>query len=125
MPKDVLRERVPFWTEHSYNDDSLEEGKRSLLDYLQRRGFYDAKITWTKDTSGENILVRFVVEPGTKYEISEIVINGNQHLTDREILAGIETKKSGVFYSSRLVTKIFEDDLKNVLNAYRQIGFLF
>jgi outer membrane protein insertion porin family len=125
FPEDVLRERVPIWLEHSYNDDTLEEGKRNLLDYLQQRGYYDAKITWSKDTSGEKILIRLLVEPGTKYEISEILVKGNKHLTNHEILNSMQTKISGIFYSSRLVTKVFEADLNNVLNAYRQIGFLF
>jgi outer membrane protein insertion porin family len=123
--EDVLRERVPIWIEHSYNDDTLDEGKRNLIDYLQRRGYYDAKITWDKDLSGEKIIVRYSVDPGTKYEISEIEITGNQHLSDDEIRLVMQTRTAGLFGASRLVTKTFESDQNSILAAYRQKGFLF
>jgi|GEM_PF-3422508 len=123
--KDVLRERVPIWADHSYNDDTLEEAKRNLVDYLQHRGYYDAKITWVKDTSGEKIVIHYTVEPGTRYEISKIEFEGNQHLPDSNIRDAMQSKESGIFTPSRLVTKVFEADQENILSAYRQIGFLF
>jgi outer membrane protein insertion porin family len=125
FPEDVLRDRVPIWVERSYNDDTLEEGKRNLIDYLQTKGYYDAKISWNKDTSGQKIQVHYAVDPGTKYSISEIVLEGNQHLPTHEIRNAMATKESGLFTPARLVTKTFESDQENILNAYRQIGFLF
>lgn len=123
--EDVLRERVPIWVEHSYNDDTLEEGERALLDYLQQKGYFDAKITWTKDTSGQDILIRYVVEPGTKYNVSEIEISGNQQISDGDLRDIMQTDTKGLFGGSPLVTKVFQADQNSILTAYKLKGFLF
>jgi outer membrane protein insertion porin family len=123
--EDVLRERVPIWVEHSYNDDTLEEGERGLLDYLQQKGYYDAKIRWTKDIPGENIRIRYIAEPGNKWEVSEIEIIGNDHISDDAIRSVMTTKTDGLFGGAPLITKVFESDQAAILSAYRLQGFLF
>ena len=123
--EDVLRERVPIWAEHSYNDDTLEEGERSLLDYLQQKGYLDAKVSWTKDTSGEKILIRYNIQPGTKYEVSEIEITGNEHISDDDLKDLMQTKPPGLFGGAPLVARVFETDQNSILSAYRLKGFLF
>ncbi len=123
--QDLLRERVPIWVEHSYNDDTLDEGKRSLLDYLQQKGYYEAKITWKKDTSGEKILIRYVVEPGIKYDVSEIEISGNQNIPDEDLREVMQTRTKGFIGGAPMVTKVFETDQNSILSAYKLKGFLF
>ena len=123
--EDVLRERVPIWIEHSYNDDTLEEGERSLLDYLQQKGYYDAKITWTKDTSGQNILIRYNVETGVKYTVDKVEIIGNDHLSEDELKSVMETQPPGLFGSEPLVARVLEADQNSILSAYKLNGFLF
>ena len=123
--EDVLRERVPIWVEHSYNDDTLDEGKRSLIDYLEQKGYYDAKVSWTKDTSGDKILIRYVVEKGTKYQVSEIEITGNEHIPDEDLRDSMQTSTKGLFGNAPLITKVFAEDQNNILSAYKLKGFLF
>ncbi|MCI0605651.1 outer membrane protein assembly factor BamA [bacterium] len=123
--QNLLREKVPIWVEHSYNDDTLDEGKRSLIDYLQQKGYYEAAITWTKDTSGEKILIRYVVEPGIKYAVSEIDIAGNQNIPDEDLREVMQTKTKGLFGGAPLVSKVFEADQNTILSAYKLKGFLF
>jgi outer membrane protein insertion porin family len=121
----VLRENIPVWVEHSYNDDTLEEGKRNLIQYLQTKGYYDAKITWSKDVSTKDIRIRYVTDPGPKYGVESIQITGNEHLPRNEILNIMTTKQNGLFGKKPLVTKVFESDIKHILSAYRLRGFLF
>lgn len=121
----VVRQNVPIWTDHSYNDDTLEEGKRSLTHYLQTKGYYDAQVSWEKDVSAEKILITYRIEPGTKYEVREISITGNKHLPEQDIKEVMQTKESGFLGAQRLVTRTFEADMGKILAAYREHGFLF
>lgn len=125
LSKDTIRDQLPIWADHSYNDDTLEEGKRNLFLYMQTRGYYDATVEWEKLFEKDNILIKFKVKPGTMYELSEIRIHGNDHFPKDEILELMKTKESGVFSTGRLVTRTFESDIDNILSAYREKGFLF
>lgn len=125
LSEDVLHDQVPIWIDRSYNDDTLEEGKRNLFVYLQTRGYYDASVEWEKKIEKEKILIRYVIKPGTQYEISEIKLTGNEHFPTNEIRELMKTTESGLITKGRLVTRIFEADIAHVLSAYRERGFLF
>ncbi len=121
----TIQKILPIWIEHSYNDDTLEEGKRSLVEYLQSKGYYDANVTWEKDLTGPEIRITYKIEAGQAYKVSQISIEGNDHVTDGEILEIMTTDKSGSFGAQRLVSRIFESDLERVISFYRERGFLF
>ncbi|HSE40525.1 MAG TPA: outer membrane protein assembly factor BamA [Acidobacteriota bacterium] len=119
-----IDENIPVRIEHSYNDDTLEEGKRNLTQFLQKRGYYDAEVDYRKVLSNEYILIRYEVTPGPKYKVEDISIAGNQHLSEEKLLDMITTKESGLF-SKHLVQRDFEADQGKILGAYREEGFLF
>ena len=120
-----IRETLPLWVEHSYNDDTLEEGKRSLTGTMQSKGYYDASVTWKKDLTAPEIQITYNIEPGPIYKVNQISIQGNGHLTDREIADIMVTDESGSFGAQRLVSRVFESDLNHVISVYRERGFLF
>ena len=124
LSENEIDENIPIRVEHSYNDDTLEEGKRNLTQLLQRKGYYDAEIEYKKILTNESILIRYEIEPGPKYEVADISITGNQNLSEEEILDLISTKESGL-RSKHLVQRDFEADQSKILAAYRERGFLF
>ncbi|HSP07608.1 MAG TPA: POTRA domain-containing protein, partial [Acidobacteriota bacterium] len=125
LPADALRDQLPIWADHSYNDDTLEEGKRNLIVYLQGKGYYDATVEWEKLFEKEKILITYKVHTGILYELTEIRIHGNDHFPEKEILQLMKTKKSDIFTSGHLVKNTFESDCSTILDAYRNRGFLF
>src|SRR6185295_20167910 len=48
---------LPFYTQGGIDDVTLEEGRRSLLDYAQRHGYFFAEVTRPSapDLSGPNV----------------------------------------------------------------------
>jgi outer membrane protein insertion porin family len=120
-----LRDTVPIWADHSYNDDTLEEGKRNLIHYLQTQGYFDAQVNWEKNISAEKILIKYTFEPGTRYEVRDISIQGNTHLSASQIKTVMLTRETGFLGAQRLVTRTFEADIGRILGAYREHGFLF
>ncbi len=119
-----IDENIPVRTEHSYNDDTLEEGKRNLTQFLQRKGYFDAEVDYRKILTNENVLIRFEIEPGPKLEVGDITIAGNSHLPQEEILDLMTTKESGL-RSKHLVQREFEADQSKIISAYKEKGFLF
>lgn len=125
LSSDEIHQNLPIWSEHSYNDDTLEEGKRALIQYLQTKGYYDAAVTWEKNLSAENILITYKIDAGKQYTIGDVKISGNQHLTTSDIQLIMAGEKSGIISKGHLVTTTFESDLNKVIGEYRQRGYLF
>jgi outer membrane protein insertion porin family len=44
ISKGTLKREIPVYEENAVDDDLLSEGRRNLLDYLQTRGRFDAKV---------------------------------------------------------------------------------
>lgn len=124
VSQDKLSETIPIKEEESYAEDTLEEGRRNLVRFMQKEGYYDAQVTFTKQDSEERIAVTYAIVPGTRYEVNKILITGNTHIPAEEIRKGMQTKQSGLT-KKRLVADTFENDQKNIIAFYHQLGFLF
>lgn len=120
----LLEQNVPIKEEQSYADDTLEEGRRNLITFMQAEGYFDAQVSWKKTSEKQRLLITYEINPGVRYEIQEILISGNDHFPSSEIRKLMQTKESG-FRKQRLITEVFQNDQKNVISAYQQKGFLF
>lgn len=125
VSEENLRSVLPIWTEHSYNDDTLEDGKRNLITYLQKKGYYDATVQWERTQSMVSILIEYTIEPGTRYGLDHILITGNKNFPSSEIKEVMRTRESGTIKTERLVTEVFDKDRDRVIRAYHERGFLF
>ena len=45
---EILKQNVPVFEENAVNKDLLNEGRRNLLNYLQSRGYFEAKVICKK-----------------------------------------------------------------------------
>lgn len=125
LPTNALRQNLPLWSENNFNDDTLEDGKRNLIVYLQKQGYYEARVEWQKDLSGEQNVIVYTIDPGPRYEVVRILISGNQHLPTNDLKEVMQTRESGMVKSQRLVTTAFEGDKDRILSAYHERGYLF
>ncbi len=54
ISRGTLKREIPVYEENAVDDDLLNEGKRNLLDYLQTRGHFDAKVEIRKRDRSED-----------------------------------------------------------------------
>ncbi len=64
ISRGVLRREIPVYEENAVDDDLLNEGKRNLIDYLQTRGHFDAKVDILKETDAKTLQVIYQIAPG-------------------------------------------------------------
>ncbi len=55
ISRGVLKKQIPVYEENAVDDDLLNEGKRNLLDYLQTRGHFDAKVEIKKESDPKTL----------------------------------------------------------------------
>src|SRR4029079_3493878 len=76
-PKDKMK-ILPFYTLGGIDEFSLEEGRRSLLDYAQRKGYFFAEVTRPNvpDLTQPAVAITYTVDPGARYKLANIEIHG-------------------------------------------------
>ena len=55
ISRGVMKREIPVYEENAVDDDLLNEGKRNLIDYLQTRGHFDAKVEILKERMPQDV----------------------------------------------------------------------
>ena len=74
IPKKQLRELVPIYEEGSIDADLIEEGRRNVEDYFQRKGFFDVTVSKELiEVPTENAYqVNYTIDRGKKQKVVSI-----------------------------------------------------
>ena len=91
--KPVLRNLVPIYAEGTFDEDLLNAGSRRIRDFLQRKGYFDAKVTHSRTTANGATHIVYHVVLGDRERLVHIGITGN-HYFDSETIRqrlGVET----------------------------------
>ena len=82
ISRGVLKREIPVYEENAVDDDLLNEGKRNLLDYMQTRGHFDAKVEIQKVTDAKTMQVIYQIDPGPVHKLAMVEITGNKDFLD-------------------------------------------
>src|SRR5262249_6982045 len=72
---------------------------------------------------GNAIQVNYTIIPGTKHEIGDVRITGNQYFTTDEIRRRMKTRKAALFSHGVFSADILEEDRRTIEAIYRNAGF--
>ena len=126
IKRGALKKNVPVFEENAVDEDLLNEGRRNLLNYLQSRGYFDAKvgIKQRSDTAGDSLLVTYVIDPGARHKLVRIEFVGNKYfLTDR-LLSRMQVHPASRFESRGKYSQgLLSGDIHGLEDLYRANGF--
>jgi outer membrane protein insertion porin family len=90
------REVLPFYTQGNIDEFSLEDGRRRLLDYAQREGYFFAEINTPSmpDLAQSNARLEYAVETGARYRLTDIDIEGMDAIPSAELQQQLMSKKA-------------------------------
>ncbi|HYA25486.1 MAG TPA: POTRA domain-containing protein [Terriglobales bacterium] len=122
----VLRRNVPIFEENTVDPDLLNEGRANLLNHLQSRGYFDAKVDLKGPPSshGDHLQIVYVISAGARHKLAVLEIAGNHYFRTEDLLRRFQVQPASRFftygrYSQRLLTA----DLRGLENLYRANGF--
>jgi outer membrane protein assembly complex protein YaeT len=124
--KSVLRKRVPVYEENALDDDLLNEGRRNLLDYLQSRGYFDAKVGIKKqsDPAKNELRAVYVIDPGVRHKLVKVIITGNKYFDQTALRSRMQVQPATRLLSSgRFSQSLLASDLNGLQDLYRANGF--
>ena len=120
---------LPFYTQGGIDDFSLEDGRRSLLDYAQRKGYFFAEVTRpdTPDLSAPSIKLTYTVVPGGRYKLSDIEIQGVDAIPSQTLQDQMKSKEASPipFVPGRGFTSddMLRQDANLISKRLRSLGY--
>src|SRR5262245_14941853 len=93
---------------------------------MQQKGYYDANVTSeiiTVDPAlGNAIQIIYTIMRGTKHDVADVLIEGNQYFTEKEIRRRIKTRKEEWFSHGVYSAEILEQDRLAIETMYQNAG---
>ena len=120
---------LPFYTQGGIDDFSLEEGRRSLLDYAQRKGYFFAEVTRpdTPDLSTPSLKLTYTIDPGGRYKLGDIDIQGMDAIPSQTLQEQMKSKEASPipFFGGRGVTSddMLRQDANLISKRLRSLGY--
>ena len=127
ISRSQLKKYVPVYEENALDDDLLNEGRRNLLNYMQGRGYFDAKVSQQKTTvSADDLRVVYTIDAGDRHKLAKLEIVGNKAFSLEQIRSRMQIQPAGKFLSyGRYSQALLSADIRNVIaDPYHANGFL-
>ncbi len=110
-------------TEEGFNED-----KKAIIYYYQTKGFLDAQIiadsAWVNEEN--DWCIHLIIDEGLKYNIKNIVWEGNSVYPDEVLQAVLDIKKGDVYDPHLLEQRLqFSPDGRDISAIYMDNGYLF
>ena len=113
------------------SEDLIQSVKNYIKKRYIKRGFLSAKVNVeiSEDTLRENggVYMKIILDKGERVRINSINFQGNQVLTADQLRKAMKDTKQikhlNVFKQSKLVEDKYEDDLKNIVEKYKTLGY--
>jgi outer membrane protein assembly complex protein YaeT len=122
----VVRQNVPVFEENTVDTDLLNEGRTNLLNFLQGRGYFDAKVELKGPplTSGTELQIVYLVNAGARHKLEKLEIAGNHYFRTADLRERMQVQPAGrVFQYGRYSQRLLAADVRGFENLYRANGF--
>ncbi|MFN7930763.1 MAG: POTRA domain-containing protein [Blastocatellia bacterium] len=102
-----LRQILPLMREGGIDEATLDDSARRLRNHLQEEGYFFAEVTppAMPDLASEHADLVFHVEPGQRYRVTDIRIEGTKNVTLLEVEDELQTKQAALFPVPILTTR--------------------
>jgi outer membrane protein insertion porin family len=111
------------------SDEQILTARRNIEAYYQGYGYPDVSVTHRmQPAEGGGASLIFLIDEGIKNEVRNIKFQGNANITAKDLEKVMKTKEKGILSpitkSGRIQGNQLEEDLEEILDYYRNKGFL-
>ena len=115
---------ISIYDEESVDPDIVEESRRNLQDYFERKGYFEVKVAANTQHQNDRTVLTFQIDKGRKYSVKEIAFTGNHHISSSDLAAQVDVKKEKwIIRHGTYSQKLTSQSAKNVENFYKDNGF--
>ena len=119
----TTKKLIPIYSEGVIDRDLVQEGQQNLVDYFQKKGYFDVQVRTNFQRQSDQILLVYEIEKGKRHKVESIAFRGNHNLSENDLLAVVSVKKAR-FWSHGLVSQKLMAQSESRLQAlYRDRGY--
>lgn len=133
----TLRRLLPIYAEGAVDEDLLQEGRRSLRDYLQSEGYFDAQVDYTtsgmpapegaapQPPSAPDVaaIITYDVNRGPRRRLVGIALEGNSYFGDEALLGRLRIQPAAFASRGRFSSTLLDADVASLRALYQANGF--
>jgi outer membrane protein insertion porin family len=119
----AMRRLIPIYSERSLDSDLVEEGQENLVDYFQKKGYFDVAVRVNLKREPDQVLVLYEIDRGKKLKVDRISFHGNHEIPEADLLSHVVVKKSHIWNHGSLSQKFLKQSVSNLEAIYRDKGY--
>lgn len=124
-----LRDRVPLLRGQRISDGRIERSVDTIKRYFKEDGYLlpEVAVQRTVREDDNSVQLAFVIDRGPRLRISDIVIEGNEELSDGQVRGAMDNTKQRSWWrfwrGARFNEEEFQEDLEYIIEEYNRRGF--
>jgi outer membrane protein assembly factor BamA len=118
-----LKTLVPIFSEGTIDRDLVQEGQQNLVDYFQKKGFFDVNVKVNFQRVSDRISLVYDIESGKKHKVRSISFRGNQQVSDQALLSQVLIKKAHLLSHGSISQKQLKQSVEKLRALYQDIGY--
>ncbi len=107
-----------------YDAGKGNRDRRAIEDFLHTEYYYFGEVTVDVEPFEDGVRLVFDVAEGGRLYVADINFRGNTVFNRKELLAKMETKRSGIISRGKYLRRAFERDLERIRMSYLDKGYL-
>jgi outer membrane protein insertion porin family len=119
----AIEKLIPIYSEGTIDRDLVQEGQQNLVDYFQKKGYFDAQVKTNFQRQSDQILLVYEIDKGKKHKVSSIVFQGNHQVSEGDLMGVVVVKKSHLWSRGSVSQKLADQSAKNLQALYRDRGY--
>lgn len=123
LAKREMKKLIPIYSEGAIDEDLVNEGQQNLVDYFQRKGYSDVKVSINLTRKPEQIVLVYNIDRGQKRKVDQIAFHGNNQVKSSDLRAQVVVKKSHLWSHGQVSPKLLKQSVSNLESLYRDRGY--
>ena len=118
-----IKKLVPIYSEGAIDRDLVQEGQQNLIDYFQKKGYFDVQVKTDFQRQPDKISLVYHIDKGAKHKVQSITFAGNHAVSTADLEAVVVVKKGHLIFHGSASQKLEDQSAKNLEALYRDRGY--
>jgi outer membrane protein insertion porin family len=118
-----MKRLIPIYSEGSIDPDLVQEGQQNLVNYFQKKGYYDAKVTPDIEKQPDRIVLVYKIDRGRKHKVERISFSGNNQVPTKDLSPLVAVKRFHIWTHGAITQKLLQQSADNLTAYYRNKGY--
>lgn len=118
-----LKKLIPIYGEGAIDRELVTEGRQNLIEFFQKKGFFDVKVNTAFQRQPDKISVQYIVDKGKRHKVNRIIFRGNRHIDEDDLANVLAVKKHHLLSHGLFSDKLLKQSVQNLQTLYKDHGF--